>query len=259
MKLEVMLSVMNLKKTDLDKMNITSNCTVINQCNKNDYEQYKKFNIYSYNEVGTSNSRNRGLEHISKDIILICDDDVIYDKDYEKKVLDEFKSNPKADIIVFNYDVKNRKKRINKKRKRLHLYNSLNNASYNIAFKKEAVIKNNIQFNILFGPGAKYNHGEDSLFIKELFKNKLKVYSSPIYLGTVCNKNSTWFDGYNEKYFYDKGALFTAISKKIRHILCIQYLIRHRSVLKKYKFFDAYKIMLKGSKEYLNEKSKTTK
>ena len=45
MKLEVMLSVMNIKKTDLTKMNITSKCTVINQCKKNDYEQYKNFII----------------------------------------------------------------------------------------------------------------------------------------------------------------------------------------------------------------------
>lgn len=31
MKLEVLLSVMNLNKKNLDKMNITSKCTVINQ------------------------------------------------------------------------------------------------------------------------------------------------------------------------------------------------------------------------------------
>ena len=34
MKLEVLLSVMNLDIKDLDKMNITSKCTVINQCGK---------------------------------------------------------------------------------------------------------------------------------------------------------------------------------------------------------------------------------
>ena len=52
MKLEVLLSVMNLKKEELDKMNITSKCTVINQCDKKDFEKYKNFNIYSYNEKG---------------------------------------------------------------------------------------------------------------------------------------------------------------------------------------------------------------
>ena len=86
MKLEVMLSVMNLEKENLDKMNITSKCTVINQCEKNDSEKYKNFDIYSYNERGAANSRNRGLEHITEDIIILCDDDVIYNEDYEKNI-----------------------------------------------------------------------------------------------------------------------------------------------------------------------------
>jgi glycosyltransferase involved in cell wall biosynthesis len=75
---------MNLNKNDLDKMNITSECIVINQCKENKFETYKNFKIYSYNEIGISNSRNRALEHASGDILLFCDDDVIYDNDYEK-------------------------------------------------------------------------------------------------------------------------------------------------------------------------------
>jgi glycosyltransferase involved in cell wall biosynthesis len=256
MKLEVLLSAMNLNKKDLDKMNITSKSTVINQCGKENFEKYKNFNIYSYDEIGTSNSRNRGLEHITEDIILLCDDDVVYNKDYEKIVLEEFKKNPKADVIIFNFNVKNRKKRIIKKRKKLHIYNSLNYATYNIAFKKNSILNNNIKFNTMFGPGAKYNNGEDSLFIRNLHKNKLKVYSSSEYLGTVYNEKSTWFKGYNEKFFFNKGALFTAINPKIRHILILQYLIRHKETLINLKFRKALKIMLQGSKDFLKTNKK---
>ena len=39
MKLEVLLSVMNLDKKDLDKQNITSKCTVINQCDNESFEK----------------------------------------------------------------------------------------------------------------------------------------------------------------------------------------------------------------------------
>ena len=69
MNLQVLLSVMDLKKDDLDKMNIASKCVVINQCDKDGYEKYKNFDIYSYTERGAANSRNRGLEHITEDII----------------------------------------------------------------------------------------------------------------------------------------------------------------------------------------------
>ena len=62
-----------------------------------------------------------------------------------------------------------------------------------------------------------------------------------------------WFNGYNEKFFHDKGALFTAISKKLRHILILQLLLRHKEYLKEIKLLKAYKLMLEGSKEYINE------
>ena len=251
MDLEVLLSVMNLNKSDLDKMNIISKCTVINQCSKREEELYKNFHIYSYNEKGVSVSRNRGLDHAGGDIILLCDDDIVYEEDYEKKVLDEFAHNTKADVILFNFKSPNRYKRPLKKRKRLHIYNSLNYATYNIAFRKKSVQDTGIRFNTSFGPGAKFNNGSDTIFLRDIYRSKLKVYSSPEWLGTVYNTKSTWFTGYDEKFFFNKGALFTAIYPPLRHILIQQYLIRHKKVCDKIGILNAYKEMLKGSKEYL--------
>lgn len=252
MKVEVLLSVLNLNKKNLNNMNIISKCTVINQCDKNNFEKYNNFDIYSYKERGTSVSRNRGLEHVSEDIILLCDDDVIYNKDYENIVINEFNKNSNADVIIFNFDNPYRKKRINKKIKRLHIYNILNYASYNIAFKRKNI--NNIKFNTSFGPGAKYKSGEDNLFLVDCLKNKLKIYSTDKFIGKINSNNSTWFNGYNEKYFYDRGAFLTEISPKFRYIIIFLYLLKNRNILTNYNFIDAYKIMLKGSKEYLYEK-----
>ena len=246
---------MNLNKTELEKMNITSKCTVINQCGKNDIEKYKNFRIYSYNELGTANSRNRGLEHVTGDIILLCDDDVIYEEDYENKVIKAFKDNPKADVIIFN--VRNpyrRKKRITKV-KRLHLYNSLRYATYNVAFRREKI--NNIRFNTNFGPNAYYKSGgDDTIFIVDCIKNKLKIYSNPSNIARICSNESTWFKGYDEKYFFDRGALFTEISMPFRKLLILQHLIRHKEFLKDVNFFTALKSMLKGSKDYINKYKK---
>ena len=179
MKLEVMLSVMNLKKSDLDKMNITRN-----------------FNIYSYNELGIANSRNKALELVTEDIIVICDDDVIYTDTYEIDIINEFKNNPKADVIFFNMYNPYRNKRINKKRKRVHFYNAFNYASYNIAFRREKF--KDIKVNTSFGPGSKYKIGDDTILIKDFLKHKLKIYTSPIFIGTITSDDSTWFKGYDE-------------------------------------------------------------
>ena len=251
MKLEVLLSTIDVKTKDLDNMNITCKCTVINKGIKEGLVKHKNFNIYTYNESGVSKSKNRGLSKISEDIILLSDDDVVYSDTFEKDILNEFKNNDKADVIFFNVESPKRGKRELTKRKRMHIWNSLNYATYNIAFRRKSI--KGITFNEMFGPGAKYNNGTDTMFIKDIYENKLKVYSSPIYIGKVNQGESTWFKGYNEKYFYNKGALFTAINKQMRHILMLQYLIRHKEVLTDYKLFDAYKIMLKGSKEYLND------
>lgn len=249
MKLEVLLSVMNLKLHDLDKMNIISKCTVINQCKKNEVKVYKNFNIYSYDETGTANSRNRGFDNITEDIIVLCDDDVVYDITYEEKIINAFKNNSKADMIIFNVINPFRKKRFIKKCKRLHIYNSLNFASYNIAFRKNSLGK--IKMNNMFGPGSTYGCGEDTLFIVDFLKNKKKIYSSNEIIASIKSDNSTWFNGYNKKFFFDKGALFTAISYRFRHVLILQFLLRKRKICKSIGFFNALKEMNNGSKDYI--------
>ncbi len=250
MSLEVLVSAVDKEKKYFDKMNITSNCTVINQCRKNDFFRYKNFNIYCYNERGTSNSRNRGLEHITGDIILLCDDDFIYNDGYENIIINEFKNNKNADIIMFNINNPYRNTRYHKRIKRLHIYNSLRYSSCNIAFRSKSIFNKNIRFNTLFGGNAIYNHGEDTLFIVDALKSGLKVYSSVHNIGTVYHKQSSWFSGYNKKYFFDKGALFSAINYKFRRILIVQYLIRHKEVLKNYSFLNAYRLMIDGSNDY---------
>ena len=170
MDLQVLLSVMNLKKEDLNKMNITSKCVVINQCDESGYERYNNFDIYSSTERGAANSRNMGIEHITEDIILLCDDDVVYDDGYEQKVIGEFEKNNDADFIVFNLNSPNRALKQNTKNKRLHFYNILKYASPRIAFRKDSIERNKINFNNLFGPGAKYTSGEDTLFLVSALK-----------------------------------------------------------------------------------------
>ena len=250
--LEVLLSILKLHKKDLKKMNITTPCTVINQCNKQNYEKYLNYDIYNYNELGTAKSRNRGLQHIKKDIIALCDDDVIYKEDFEKIIIQEFEKHPESDIITFNLDSPYRKTKMNKKNKRLHIYNILKYSSSRIVFRKSSILNKYIKFNELFGPGAIYTSGEDTLFLVDSLKSGLKIYASTKNIGTVNHIHSSWFKGYNDKYFFDKGALFTAISHTFRHFLFVQYLLRNREVLTNISFIKAYHLMKLGSYDYLN-------
>lgn len=251
MKLEVLLSEMNLDIKELEKKNIKTNCIIINQCSENAFQEINNFKIYSYNEIGVSNSRNRAIKKSTGDILLFCDDDVTYYDDYEKTVIKEFENNPKADLIFFNLDSPNRISKLNKSSRKIHFYNCLKYSTSRIAIRRNSLIDNKIQFNNLFGGNSKYSCGEDTLFIVDCLKNKMKLYSSKEKIGYISHSKSTWFNGYNEKYFFDKGALFCAISKKMSYLLCFQYLLRHRYVLEEIKFNSALQLMINGSKSYL--------
>lgn len=250
MKLEVLLSTLNLNKKDLNKMNINCSCIVINQCNINTYEEYNNFKIYSFNDKGTSISRNKALKICDSDIAIFCDDDVVYEKNFAKIIIEEFNKNKDADIILFNFESPNRNVKINKNNKRARFYNSLRYGAYNIAFRVKSIKDNHIYFNELFGGNCKYSHGEDTLFIVECLNKRLKLYKSTKTIGIVNHKKSSWFKGFNKEYFYNKGVLFYVINNKLYKLLCLQYLIRHKEVLNSITIKEAYKYMLSGIKDY---------
>ena len=62
-------------------------------------------------------------------------------------------------------------------------------------------------------------------------KNGLTIYTYNVSIGANEYRESTWFNGYNEKFFYDKGALFAAIFKKFGHFLCCLVLLKNKKLL----------------------------
>ena len=95
--------------------------------------------------------------------------------------------------------------------------------------------------------------GDDTMFIVSCLRNKLKIYSSTKNLGTVYHDKSTWFNGINEKFFFDKGALYTAIDRKFRFILIFQFLVRHKEFLANFSFLKTFKYMINGSNDYISK------
>lgn len=216
MKLQVLMSCMNQNNFDLtENMNLTTDILIINQTNENRYDERtirgNKQRMISNTQKGLSKSRNELLLNMSGDIGILCDDDVKYVKDYEKIILKAFEKLKNADIIVFNINRINSKithRKAMKKVKKAPRHR--NYSSVQIAFKKEAFYKNNLFFNINFGAGSKYSAGEESLLLREANRKNLRIYEYPATIATVDDAKSTWFTGYNEKYFYDKGAWLKA-------------------------------------------------
>ncbi len=234
MMLEVLVASVNKNPRELaEKMHINSKAIIINQCDKNDYEEFYVNNhlikVYHFNERGVGLSRNNALMRATSDIVLFADEDEVLVDNYEKLIVEEFEKNKNSDMIVFDIDTGNTSRSINKilKRKRVRKYNCLKYGAVRFAAKLKKIRKNNINFSLLFGGGTLFGSGEDSIFIYDCINNGFKIYTSPIIIANVDMSDSSWFKGYNEKFYFDKGALFYALHKNLCYIFILLYLLKH--------------------------------
>lgn len=211
MKIEVLLSCMNQKDFSItEKMNLTTDILIVNQCNENKYEERivkgKKQRMIYTTQRGLSQSRNELLNNMEGDIGILCDDDVVYENDYEQKIKEAYLTLELADIIIFDIERLNARNIIKKMTKIKKASQYKGYGSVRITFKKESFYKNNLWFNRNFGAGGKYTSGEESLILREAKRKKMKIYEYPKIIATVDFSTSTWFEGYNDKFFKDKGA-----------------------------------------------------
>lgn len=249
-------------KTDisfLDAMNIKGDAIVINQTNKIGVSNFKRGNskvkFISTTDRGLSKSRNMAIKNASGDICVVCDDDLRYYDNCIEDIRNAYKKNPEADIIIFCYHAKGRQmKKFYNKPKRLNYIDTMRVTSFQITFKRNSIVKKGILFNEFFGTGSSfYQAGEENIFLFECLRKGLKIYFEPIYiLEVIDDSESSWFNGYNAKYMFDRGAIFTAMSKTFSLILILQFLIRkYKKYKDSIKVYVALKHMLDGRKDYL--------
>lgn len=258
MKLEVLISTMHQKNHDLiEKMNIQSDAIVINQSDNNNFEEFtykgNSIRFITLNERGVGLSRNNALMRSNADICLMGDDDVAYVDGYEDIIINAFKNNPKADMIMFNVPSTSSDRPTYNipKHMRVRWYNCLRYPTYHIAFRRDSQRKANIYFSLLFGGGAKYNSGEDNLFVSDFIKKGLKIYACPETIGHMTPGESTWFKGYNDKFFIDRGVLLAAINKRWAKFFSVRYVLRHRNKFIKDKSMnEALRLLIQGTKEF---------
>lgn len=257
MKVELLISALMADPETLVKtMNITSNAVLVNQCNEESertilLENGNEVRIFSCLERGVGRSRNKGLVESREDILLFSDDDLVYEADYEELIIKEFENHPEADGIFFNFDVdESRRTYFTTEFGPVTFRASGRYPTYSLAIKREAVKKAGVKFSVLFGGGAKYSCGEDSLFILDSLKAGLKLYKSPVLIGREVLRESTWFKGYTEKFFFDRGVLYHFLYGKLALLLGARFIIKHKNEMcKEIKPAAAFRLLRKGIKE----------
>ena len=262
MQLEMLISSVNAVPAELTtKMNIQCDAVLVNQCDMDADESFTQQNrtirVFSRNERGVGKSRNLALKHAQGDILLFSDEDIVYKDGYVSLILDEFEKHPEAELLLFNVEVcPERKTYWNEGFFRVKWYNCGRYPAYSIAVRKEALDRSKVKYSELFGGGAKYSNGEDSLFLKECADSGIKMYATDVVIGREEARESTWFHGYTEKFFFDRGVLFAFLYGGLAWIWALRFVCTKKEMLQgEIKRKQAYRLIKAGIKQGKAEKN----
>lgn len=234
MRIQVLVATMNQNDYSLlERLNLQSDAVVVNQCGRNgkDIVNYRGYEVLwiDSDEHGLSRSRNLALKNSSGDICILCDDDEKLNTGYAEMVENAYHHILDADFIAFNVNRVgwNEKERLFNKPKAISSYRTY--SSVHNTFRRVSILKKDIKFDVRFGAGSgMYPCAEDAIFCMDCHKAGLKMYTYPGVLCEVTCEKSSWFNGYDEEFFYNIGAYVAATFPRRMHFLKWYYPVRCR-------------------------------
>ncbi len=225
---------------------------VVNQSEKTLQSHNGNIRIINSNSKGLSNSRNLGIKNSYKKYCLFADDDIIYKKGFYELIIKEFEQNKNADIITFMMEdqygniFKNYKNQTKHDKKSIREVNSVV-----IAFRRESIIKNKIQFDPLFGLGGTFKTGDEYIFLRDCLKKKMNVLFCP----KIILKHDSISSGklaFKDENIFARAAIFhkfygyLSYFKLVHHI----YLLKKKNMISWKQVFNKFLVGLDGIKKF---------
>lgn len=245
MKLEVLVTTMN--QSDFGKyarMNLQTNAVFANQSDKNAYVEERaggcRVRMVSTDTRGLSRNRNLALMHASPDAdyLLFADDDLVFVDGYERLVLGEFEKHPEAEAIKFNIHNLSATRKINMRRiarfEKATRRNMSASGVWGLAVRQDVLKKYSLHFHENFGIGRENACGEDTIFLMQMLSKKVKFYRSPVDIAGIDQTESSWFRGFDERYFTVAGTVLGTLYPRLAYPLAIRSALK-ASIKKKRK------------------------
>lgn len=209
MTLEVLISCMHQTDDSLVRRSaLTGNVLMINQCGHNGYTEYSGqsgcVRMISTDDRGLTRSRNMAIARAEADVCLICDDDEVFVPGYEEKILQAYRDNPQADVIIFK--MVNRPPSFDDRTMRLRFPQTMKVSSWQISFRRERLLASGVRFDELLGAGTGNGAEEELKFLLDCQRAGLVIYYVPTEIASVAQTESTWFGGFTETFFENRGA-----------------------------------------------------
>lgn len=234
MKLEVLMSCLCQQDDALvQNSSLTGDVVVINQCDREAYNEYPTLSgtarMYSVTERGLTKSRNMAIDNARGDVCLICDDDEVFVSDYEKRILDAYKELPQADVVIFK--MIGRPASFPDKTVELKFPKTMKVSSWQISFRREKLLASGVRFDTLLGAGSGNGAEEELKFLLDCQRAGLKIYYAPVEIASVAQAESTWFQGFDETFFENRGATTRYIlGFPLAFMYAVYYVVRKKSM-----------------------------
>ena len=234
MTLEVLMSCMHQQDDTLVRNSqLTGNVLMINQCDHEDYVEYTavsgKVRMFSTCGRGLTRSRNMAIANATGDICLVCDDDEVFVPGYESAILEAYHENPQADVIIFK--MANRTPSFPDRTMRLKFPRTMKVSSWQISFRREALLRSGVRFDELLGAGTGNGAEEELKFLLDCQRAGLVIYYVPTVIASVAQEESTWFAGFNETFFENRGATTRYIlGAGLASAYAVYYVLRKKSL-----------------------------
>lgn len=234
MKVEILLSCMHQTNTELvKKSEITGDVIIINQCDVENYTQQQNQNgviqMFSTTERGLTKSRNMAIQKSDADICILCDDDEIFVQGYDEKIKEAYEKHPDVDVMIFK--MVNRPPSFPDQEMRLRFPKTLKVSSWQISFRRESLLKKGIQFDELLGAGTGNGAEEELKFLTDCERAGLQIYYVPVEIASVRQTESTWFAGFTETFFENRGATTRYIlGAPLALLYAVYYVLKKRAM-----------------------------
>lgn len=233
---------------------------IVNQTQKDRIltSEFATVRVINSFEKGLSKSRNLGLKNAKGKIVLLTDDDVIFEADFQEKIVDSFNKYPNVTAMTFCVEKDKGclfKKYPAKAQKLITKLDVFQFMSVEIALNNTIIQQLNCKFDENFGLGSRFPLNEENIFMVDLLKLKQSLFFVPkVILSHPANVSDIKVD-FMQKY-YIQGAFLARINNNIYIDLFIKLFfdLKQRK-LKMSQTFSAIKSANKGKNDFFNIKN----
>lgn len=231
MKIDILVSTMNCHSPEqlLQNMHLYRDHTIIiNQVEQLTSHVPIAERFFSFQEKGLSKSRNKALDHSNADVVVISDDDEIFQQDVLEQVEKLHTQYSNYDFIMFH--VENVGAHQWDKPTPISYIKSMKLKSVQMSIKMDAIKKKNLRFDESFGIGAPYFWGEENIFLFDALRKKCKMLYVPITIAKCDDSESGWDRANSPENCRKRGVIFYRMTKWFYPLLIIQFAIRKRKL-----------------------------